>query len=109
MAVLTTRQIGTAGSAPAPAAASAGGDRAECGPTNFLYVKNGGGASITVTVDSVAPCNYGFDHDLSVAVPAGAERQIGPLKPERFASNTDSLAAVTYSAVTSVTVEAVRV
>lgn len=109
MAVLTTRAIGLTGSTPAPVAASAGGDRVECGPSNFLYVKNGSGASVTVTVDSVTPCNYGADHDLVVAVPAGADSQIGPLKSERFASNADGLAAVTYSAVTSVTVEAVRV
>lgn len=107
MAVLATRQIGVTGSTPAPVAASAGGDRVEVGPTNYLRVINGGGASITVTVDAVQACSQGFDHDVSVAVPAGSTREIGPLN-SRFASNVDGLAAVTYSAVTSVTVEAVR-
>lgn len=108
MAVLATRQIGTGGSTPAPVAASAGGDRVECGPSNFLRVTCGA-TGATVTVDSVAPCNYGADHDLVVAVPANATREVGPLPPSRFASTTDGLAAVTYSQVATVTVEAVKI
>lgn len=108
MAVLATRQIGTSGSAPALVAASAGGDRVECGPSTFLRVTCGA-TGATVTVDSVAPCSQGVDHDLSVVVPANATRDIGPLRAERFASTADGLAAVTYSQVATVTVEAVRV
>jgi hypothetical protein len=43
-----------------------------------------------------------------VAVAAGATEDIGPLTPGRFA-DTDGLAGVTYSSVTSVTVAAVFV
>lgn len=109
MAVLTVRSTSLTGSTPAPVAASGGGDRMACGPSNFLRVTNGSGGSLTVTVDSVVPCNYGVDHDLVVAVPAGATREIGPIKPERFSSTSDGLAAITYSGVTSLTVEAVSV
>lgn len=107
MAVLTTTVPTPAGVAPTYNTAAGGGDRAACGPKNYLHVKNASGGSLTVTVDSVVPCNYGSDHDLVVAVPAGAERVIGPLIPERYASISDGLAAVTYSGVTSLTVAVV--
>lgn len=109
MAVLTTTVVGVAGVAPNLVAAAAGGDRCEVGKTVFLHVKNASGGSLTVTIDSVAPSNYGVDNDLAVAAPAGQERFIGPLPPERFASASDGLAAITYSGVTSLTVEPVRV
>lgn len=72
-------------------------------------MKNGGASSITVTVNSVTPSNYGTDVDLVVSVPAGGERRIGPLSEQRFASPSDGLVAVTYSDVTSVTVGAFKV
>lgn len=110
MAVLSTVVIQPAGTAPALVAASAGGDRCEVGDSVFLHVKNGSGSPITVTIDSVAPSNYGDDVNLVVSVPATTgERFIGPLRASRFASNTDGLAAITYSGVTSLTVEAVRI
>jgi hypothetical protein len=109
MAILTTRQQTQAGTIPAPVAAAAGGDRVQPGATTFLRVINGGGGSITVTVDSVAPCSMGFDHDLSVAVAAGVTKDIGPLPASRFAATSDGLVAITYSGVTTVTVEAVSV
>lgn len=108
MAVLTTTVVTPAGVAPNLVAAAAGGDRCEVGDTVFLHAKNASGAAITVTIDSVTPSNYGVDNDLAVSVPAGAERFIGPLKASRFASNADGLAAITYSGVTSLTVEPVR-
>lgn len=109
MAVLTTVVVQPTGVAPALVAANAGGDRCEVGNTVFLHAKNASGGALTVTVDSVTPSNWGTDVDLVVSVPAGAERFIGPLKPERFASITDGLAAITYSGVTSLTVEPVRI
>lgn len=108
MATLVTQPVTPAGTAPTYAAASAGGDKINPGPTTFLHVKNASGASITVTVDSVAPCNQGGDHNLVVAVPATTgDRMIGPLPADRFASATDGLVAVTYSGVTSLTVAAI--
>jgi hypothetical protein len=108
MAVLTAQQIIPAGTAVTFASASGGGDRVPVGATNFVRVKNGSGSSITVTVNSVKPCDQGFDHDLAVAVAAGATTDIGPLTPGRF-TDTDGLAGVTYSSVTAVTVAAVFV
>jgi hypothetical protein len=104
MALLVTQTVTQAGTVPAFVAASAGGDTMVPGPTTSLRVKNGGGAPVTVTLDSVAPCSQGFDHNLTVAVAAGAEAEIGPIDAARFAQPSTGLAAITYSGVTSVTV-----
>jgi hypothetical protein len=108
MALLTTQTVVPGGTTPAYVAANAGGDTVTPGNDTFLHAKNASGGSLTVTVDSVTPCNYGSDHDLVVAIPAGSERMIGPLPASRFASPTTGLVSVTYSGVTSLTVAAIR-
>lgn len=108
MALLTTQTVVPGGLNPTFVAASGGGDTVTPGNDVFLIVKNGGGAPITVTVDSVTPCNYGVDHDLVVSVTNAQERWIGPLPATRFAQASTGLVNVTYSAVTTVTVAAVR-
>ena len=108
MAVLATVVVGLAGTAPALVAAAGGGDRIEPGDRVFLHAKTTGTVS-TITIDSVAPSNYGTDADVVVVMPATGERFIGPLPASRFASNSDGLVSITYSAVTGLTVEAVRI
>ena len=105
MAVLTMQQIRKGGASAAFVAASGGGDKVRAHPTSFLYVKNGGGAPITVTVDSKVPSNYGDDVNLVETVAAGAERPIPIGNPQRFAG-PDGMADISYSGVTSVTVAA---
>lgn len=109
MALLTTQAVSPSGTAITYSAASAGGDTCEASADLELRVKNGSGASITVTVASPTPCNQGGTHPLSVAVAAGAEQAIGPLPPQRFANPSTGLVNITYSSATSVTVAAVRV
>ena len=109
MALLTPQQISIAGIAPTYAAAAGGGDTIAPDDRTFLHVKNGSGASITVTV--VTPGTVGglAIADLSVAVAAGADRMVGPLTAALFADPTTGLVPVTYSGVTSLTVAALRV
>jgi hypothetical protein len=108
MAVLAIQQVAQTGLAPVYSAAAAGGDSMETGERNYLHVKNGGGASITVTVNSQRTCDQGFDHDLTVVVPATTgERVIGPIT-DRFKDPTTGRALITYTAVTTVTVGAFR-
>jgi hypothetical protein len=107
VAILATQAVAPGGLDPVYVAAAAGGDKINPGPTTFLHVKNASGGALTVTVDSVAPCNQGADHNLVVSVPAADDRMIGPLVAERFASATDGLVAITYSGVTSLTVAAI--
>lgn len=107
MALLTTQQVLPTGTIITPVAANAGGDTMQPGSSSFLRAVNGSGGSITVTIDSAAPCNYGADHDLVVAVAAGATKDIGPLPASRFARASDGLVGITYSGVTSLTVAAI--
>jgi hypothetical protein len=108
MALLSTQTITRTGLAPTYSAAAGGGDKVTPGNDTFIHVKNGGGSSITVTVDSVVPSNYGDDVNLVVSVPNAGERMIGPLPAERFASPADGLVNVTYSGVTTVTIAAIK-
>lgn len=108
MAALTIQTAGLTGLTKTMAAASAGGDTfANDGKTVFS-VKNGGASAITVTINSQHLCNQGFDHDLVVSVAAGSEISFPELDIYRF-NDTSGNVVVTYSAVTSVTVAAVKV
>jgi hypothetical protein len=86
------------------AAAAAGGDKFQPGDHTFLVVANGSGGSITVTIDSQVVSNFGVDTDGGGPVAGGATRLFGPFPSGRWAAASDGLVAVTYSAVTSLTV-----
>lgn len=107
MSALATRQVTQAGSLQAPVAAAAGGDSMETGPYNYLRVTCGA-TGCTVTIDSVVPCNQGVDHDLVVVVASNTTRDIGPIN-DRFTQPSTGRANITYTQVSTVTVEAVRV
>jgi hypothetical protein len=104
MALLALQQSKITGTTVAYAAASAGGDTFQYSGDTALRVKNGSGASITVTV--VTPGNTQFGQpqpDIPIPVAAGAEVVIGPLTMDLVDSAT-GLISVTYSSATSVTV-----
>lgn len=94
---------GLNGSPLTMAAATGAGDSFTNDGNTLLVVNNGSAGAITVTVDAVSACSFGFDHDASVSVAAGATEYIGPFPKNRFGSTV----GVTYSSVTSVTVAAV--
>lgn len=108
MAVLTVQDSAVSGLAPSYGAAAGGGDSFPNDGKTVLHVKNGGGGSITVTVDSQAQCSFGFDHNEAVVVGAGADKILGPFPPKRW-NDSNERVNVTYSGVTSVTVAAIRV
>lgn len=107
MALLPNQVMTPAGLDVAFTAASAGGDTLQPGDNTFLHVKTGATGPTTVTIDSVAVCNMGVDHNLVVVVAANDDVQIGPLPAQRFAQPTTGLVNVTYSQVATVTVAAV--
>lgn len=109
MAVLSTQVVALSGLAPTYAAAAGGGDRAECGDRTFLHVKNGADSPVTVTLDATAAVRGQSVADVTVSVPASGERMIGPLLPDLFQSPTDNLCGISYSAVATVTVAALRI
>jgi len=86
--------------------ATADGDQFYNDGQTIFFVKNASGVSVDVTFNSIAPCNYGNDHNITVAVAAGATKAIGKFDKWRF-NNGKANVEVTYSAVASVTVSAV--
>lgn len=114
MAALTKVTPSLAGTATTPAAAAAGGDSvANPRGNTILRVVNGGGGSINVTLAAGAnptrPADGTFPSmTLSaavIAVAAGATRLIGPIPPAY--NDSGGNVQITYSGVTSVTVEAI--
>lgn len=105
MANLATQNITRAGLTSALVAAAGGGDTFTPDDRTFLYIKNGGGGAITVTIvtPAVAIPDVAIA-DTAVSVGAGSERMIGPFPPPYYADPADGLADITYSGVTSVTV-----
>ena len=107
MALLGQQQVSATGTTPNFVAASAGGDTFVPDERGFLYIKNGSGSSITVTL-VVPGSEYGQARpDVAIPVPAGADRLVGPLVAD-LADPTDGLVHVTYSGVTSLTVAVLR-
>ncbi|WP_432136833.1 hypothetical protein [Streptomyces sp. bgisy154] len=110
MATLSVQAITADGLDPTYAAASAGGDKVRPGKTTFLHVINGDASPITVTL--ATPGNYYgslANPDLTVTVAASGEQMI-PVPVTPFADSSDSgLASISYSAVASVTVAALRI
>jgi hypothetical protein len=114
--VATTRTVQSASLtavAPGPFTADATGDKFAMplsGPV-FLRIINGGGSSITCTIDdpnSATPDSASaFNPDVVVTVAAGQSRvvKIAASNAERFTNAADSLVALAWSAVTSVTFE----
>jgi hypothetical protein len=107
MATITPTNITTAGQAITFVAASAGGDTiAGAGnPTTQLQVKNGSGSPITVTFTGVVPCSQGATHNSVATIAAGALEYLDV--PPQSVDPVTGNAAVTYSAVTTVTVAAI--
>lgn len=106
MAVIALQAITRAGEDPSPYAAAVGPDTVDGNDGRvFLHLKNTNAAARTVTVNSVAPCDQGFDHDIAVVIPANTgDVMIGPFPPERFGSQL----SISYSAVAGLTIAAVR-
>lgn len=110
MATLTTQQVTRSGLAPTFAAAAAGGDKFAGTKDTVLYVKNGGGSAVTVTIVTPKEAFAGAAiADIAVPVPAAGERVIGPFPASNFNDPADGLTSVIYSGVTSVTVAALQV
>lgn len=111
MALLTTQQIQVTGSniAGAAVAAAAGGDTVQPDARTCLRVINGDASPHTATI-AVPAKHDKFGQtlpDIAVSVPAGEERDIGPLTADLADGN--GVVPVTYDGVTSVTVVAFRV
>lgn len=109
MATLSYKQATIAGTNPAMAAATVSGDKIAPNSRGALLVLNGSGGAITVTIAWPGNSKYGpANPDPTVSVPAAGYRLIGPFGDD-LADPIDGLVAITYSAVTSVTVAGVSI
>ena len=69
----------------------------------IFFIKNGGGAPITVTADSQELCNQGLDHDIIITIPNAENRVCGPYPVERFNDGTGHI-RFDFSAIDTVTI-----
>lgn len=104
MATLNVQKASLSGLTVSMVAATAGGDTFPNDGYTFLQVKNDDASEKTITIGAVRACNHGFMHDATVAIAAGDTKVIGPFPVERFGGTPD----ITYSAVTSVTIAAIK-
>lgn len=105
MAVVNPQNVVDSGLAPVYSAVTASDTLTNNG-NSFLHVKNANAAACTVTIDSITPCDQGFDHNYVVVVPANTgDRMIGPLPIKRFGNAP----TVTYSVTASVTAALIAV
>jgi len=74
----------------------------------FLQITNTGETAEMVTVNSVKPCNYGFDHDMVFTVPAGKTITTPTFSPARFNDNQGKV-SITYSDATNLQIAAVSI
>lgn len=117
MALLTLQTPAETGTTLTYASCTGGGDTFANNGKVYLHVKNGSGGSIDVTIVKTASTSindpiYGILTKASavVAVGAGAEKMIGPFKPDAFnATAGTGIVSITYSGVTSLTIAAIQV
>ena len=110
MALIAAQNAGYPSAAIVYSAVSAS-DTFQPADNTRLVVKNGSASSINVTVSTypdTAPHGAAIA-DLVVAVPAGAERWIGPFRGPAHADPGTGLVTVTYSATATVTAALVAI
>ncbi len=107
MAALTVQDISLSGLEPTYASAAAGGDTFVNDGDVFFHIINSDTASKTVTLTTAGKIQGINIADITVTVPASEDRMIGHFPPAIFNSGSTGV-SVSYSAVTSVTVAAIR-
>jgi len=103
MAVLTVQTVSRSGLQPSLAAAAGGGDSFANTGNEFVYISNGGGGSITLTIVTQSTVDGQAVADRTVSVPAGESRFVGPFPTSHY-NDANGRVQLTYSGVTSVTV-----
>ena len=105
--VLAVQQVARTGLTPSFSAANVDGHNVANDGKVVLEVKNGSGAPINVTFQTPGSVDGNAIADLVVAVPAGGDKICGPFPPGIY-NQADGTMYVDFSAVTTVTVAALR-
>lgn len=108
MATLTSQEIVRAGVEPSYAACAGGGDEFVNTSKEFVHIKNGAGATQTVTFATPATVDGLAVANRDVAIPAGEERMIGPFPASTY-SDANAKVQMTYDAVVTLTIAVVIV
>src|SRR5690606_29327633 len=113
MALLTPQRTGLSGQSLASSTPSAGGDTfRNNGRCMVRLVNPAGGSPLVVKFkDYGTPALFGaiaFDPDVSVTIPVGQSRYIGPFDPQRF-NNADGIASMTYTGPLTGTVTVIQI
>lgn len=108
MAALTVAQVLPSGVVTALVAAAGGGDSFPNTGDQWLDVNNGSGGSITVTIATPGKYQGQTITPIATAIPAGQRWRFGPFDPAIF-NDANGNVQLTYSGVTSLTVQPVRV
>jgi hypothetical protein len=107
MAELVVQTISLTGNKPVTVQGGLNGDSFVNDGQTYLYVKNTGASSNTVSIESRKQCNQGHYHNISVSIPASEERQIGLFPPDRF-NDIGKRIVVTYGLGTNLQVAAIK-
>jgi len=73
----------------------------------FLYVKNGGGGTINVTIPTPITVDDLAVSDLTVQLTTGVNKMFGPF-PKEYYNQTDGMVYVNFDVGTSVTIAVIR-
>lgn len=109
MATLTIlTPVSTAGTLLGAAACAAGGDQMLNDGRTILYFKNTDVGTVTITAVTSSTVAGLAIADVAFTLIQNAERVIGPFEP-RYWNDASGYVLLTYSAVTALTVAAIRV
>jgi hypothetical protein len=108
VATLVTQNITTTGILPTYQAAAVGGDAMIADATSFLHVKNGAGSSMTVSLAEPLVIDGSLTVTPRVVTVNATSEQMIAVPDSLYRNPATGLAAITYSAVTTVTVAAIR-
>lgn len=108
MATLAVQNISISGLEATKTACAGGGDVFPNDGNTMIIIENGSGGDITVTATTSKSIQGLAVADAAVVVTAGEERAIGLFDPALF-NNSSGQVALTYSGVTSLTVQVIRV
>lgn len=89
MATLTPQRPAFTAAAPTYNACAVGGDTVPNDGHVLLHFKSSAGGSLTCKVDdpvTTVPGATSLDADVTITIPAGTERIVGPFSVERFGS-----------------------
>jgi len=108
MATLVVQQIAKTGLVSALTAAAGGGDQfPNDGQRTYFHIKNADGTPTTVTFVTQKTVEGLAVADLAVAVANATEQKVGPFPAEIY-NDINGMVQVTYSKVTSLTVNPFR-